>query len=149
MPSRRFQTAPLPAYREVSLREGEQAVINGALVTAIADSTFLVSAGASVIAGRPPRPRDSGAKPAHELYYAALGAAGSDEALERQRQRLLGLLAETVAHHRTRDAQEQCSAFAVGLVSGDIDAMLTAARKLAEGELRGPRRPVSLPSRAA
>jgi flagellar protein FlbT len=149
MTKTRFQSAPLPAYREVSLREGEQAVINGALVTAIADSTFYVSAGASVIAGRPPRPRDSGAKPAHELYYAALGASGSDAALERERQHLLGLLAETVARHRTREAQEQCSAFAVGLVSGDIDAMLTAARRLAESELRGSGRPVVLATQAA
>jgi flagellar protein FlbT len=149
MNQKRFQSAPLPTYREVSLREGEQAVINGALVTAIADSTFYVSAGASVIAGRPPRPRDTGAKPAHELYYAALGAAGSDETLECERQRLLGLLAETVASYRTREAQEQCSAFAVGLVAGDIDAMLTAARSLAEGELRGSGRPVVLATRAA
>lgn len=149
MTQTRFQSAQSPTYRQVSLREGEQAVINGALVTAIADSTFFVSAGASVIAGRPPRPRDSGAKPAHELYYAALGAAGSDESLERERQRLLGLLAETVARHRTREAQEQCSAFAVGLVAGDIDAMLTAARNLAEGELRGAGRPAILATRAA
>jgi flagellar protein FlbT len=149
MTQTKLQSARQPAYRQVSLREGEQAVINGALVTAIADSTFFVSAGASVIAGRPPRPRDSGAKPAHELYYAALGAAGSDASLEQERQRLLGLLAETVARHRTREAQEQCSAFAVGLVSGDIDAMLTAARKLAEGELRGPGRPAVLATRAA
>lgn len=145
----RFKSAPLPAYREVSLREGEQAVINGALVTAIADSTFFVSAGASVIAARAPRPRDTGAKPAHELYYAALGAAGSDQTLAQQRQRLLGLLAETVARYRTREAQEQCSAFAVGLVAGDIDAMLTAARKLAEAELRGTGRPAILATRAA
>jgi flagellar protein FlbT len=136
------------AFRQVSLREGEQALINGALVTAIGDSTFFVNASASVIASRPPRVRESGAKPAHELYYAALGAAGSDISLAHGRQNLLDLLADTVAHHRTRAAQELCSSFAVGLDSGDVDIMLTAARKLAECEARGVRAAVPV-SRAA
>ena len=145
----KFPSADAPANREVTLREGEQAVINGALVTAVRDTSFFVSAGASVISGRAPPPRVAIAKPAHELYYAALGAAGSDASLAEGRQRLLGLLAETVSHHRTREAQEQCSSFAVGLVAGDIDAMLTAARKLAEGEMRGSGRPHLPASRAA
>lgn len=149
MTQTRFPPAPPQAHREVCLREGEQAVINGALVTAIADTTFFVSAGASVIAGKPARRSDGSAKPAHELYYAALGAAGSDETLVLERQHLLGLLAETVARYRTREAQEHCSSFAVGLVAGDIDAMLTAARKLAESEMRGTVRPAVIATRAA
>jgi O-succinylbenzoate synthase len=72
--------------------------------------------------------------PAHELYYEALLATWSEATLDDARPRLLCLLAETVAQHRTREAQDQCSAFALALVAGDADAILASARKLAAGE---------------
>ena len=148
MMKNRLPPSDAPAFREVTLREGQQAMINGALVTAIRDSTFCVNAGASVIASRPPAQRHADVLPAHELYYAALSAAGSQTALDQSRERLLGLLAETVAHHRTREAQELCSSFAVGLVGGDVDAMLEAARRLAECEAGPVRRVIPTPRAA-
>lgn len=128
------QKADPPVPHAYNLRKGGQAIINGALVTAIHDCHFMVSAGASVIGGRLLFRRGDAPKPAHELYYATLDAAGSQSALDEAYPRLLVLLAETVAFHRTHKGQAFCSAYAAGLATRDVDAILAAARGLAAGE---------------
>lgn len=123
-----------PAPCAYTLREGEQIVVNGALITAIRDCDFLVNVGASVIGGRLLFDCLREPKPAHALYYASLDAASSLGALKDASPRLFVLLAQTVARHRTRTAQDLCSAYARGLVARDVDAVLDAARTLAESE---------------
>jgi hypothetical protein len=75
--------------------------------------------------------------PAHELYYAALAAAGSGASLVESRYSLFALLGAVVAQQRTHSAQEDCSRFAAALISEDPDSLLGAARKLATREARG------------
>jgi flagellar biosynthesis regulator FlbT len=118
------------------LREGEQLVVNGALVTAVCNCSFMVSGGASLLvsgsaakAGRP--------LPAHQLYYAVLELAGLGIPVADERHRLLELLAVIVESQRTRAAQQDCSNVAAALISEDIDGLLAAARALASTEASG------------
>jgi flagellar biosynthesis regulator FlbT len=124
-------------WRDIALRDGEQMVVNGALVAAVGPCTLRVNGAASVLRGKSLRDAVGRAMPAHELYYAALAAAGSDASLVESRYSLFALLGAVVAQQRTHSAQEDCSRFAAALISEDPDSLLGAARKLATREARG------------
>lgn len=124
------------AWRVFALRDGEQMVVNGALLAAHGSCTVRISGGASVLHGKSLRSAASQSMPAHELYYGALAAVGSDARLVESRYSLFALLGAVVAQQRTHAAQEDCARFAAALISEDADALLSAARKLATREAR-------------
>jgi flagellar protein FlbT len=123
-------------WREITLRDGEQIVVNGALLAASGPCTLSISGGASVLKGKSLRSAASQPKPAHELYYAALAAVGADQQLGESRYRLFELLGAVVAQQRTHTAQEDCSRFAAALIAEDADDLLSAGRRLATREAR-------------
>lgn len=123
-------------WRDIALRDGEQMVVNGALVCAMAACTLRISGGASVLRGKSLQSAAGRPMPAHELYYAALAAAGSDARLAESRYSLFAMLGAVVAQQRTHGAQEDCSRFAAALISEDAESLLSAARKLATREAR-------------
>ena len=125
-----------PGWREIKLREGEQLVVNGALLAATAPCKLRIGIGASVLRGKALWARSGLPTPAHELYYATLEAAGSEARLTESRYRLFALLGVVVAQQRTHLAQEECSRFAAALLSGEVEAMLAAARRLATRETK-------------
>lgn len=126
-----------PEWLEISLRDGEQMVVNGALLAATGPCKLRVSGGASVLRGKSLRSVMGKPTPAHELYYAALAAAGADAQLGDSRYRLFTLLGAVVAQYRTFAAQEDCARFAAALISEDAESLLSAARRLATREARG------------
>jgi hypothetical protein len=131
------EQSPTPGWQEIELREGDQVIVNGALLSATAACTLRVGCGASVLEGRALLSRAGRPAAAHELYYAALGASGSEAALAASRLRLFSALGEVVARQRTRAAQVDCTSFAAALLSGDVDGLLGAARRLAAREAGG------------
>lgn len=123
-------------WREIALRDGEQMVVNGALLAAVGACTLQVSGGASVLTGKSLHTAAGQPLPAHELYYAALAAAGADARLAESRYNLFALLGAVVAQQRTHAAQEDCARFAAALISEDAESLLAAARRLATREAR-------------
>lgn len=114
------------------LETGAQAVINGALVTAVEPCRFEVGAGAQVFSGRALwRDRSSGRNPHQELYFAVLEAAVGEGELLEARFRLFQLLAHVVMANRTVDGQRECSRFASALIDGDVDEVVACASRLA------------------
>lgn len=124
------------AWRTFALHDGEQMVVNGALLGAEGPCTVRINRGASVLWGKSLQSAVAREMPAHELYYGALAAVGSDEQLAESRYNLFALLGAVVAQQRTHAAQEDCAGFAAALISDDADALLSAARKLATREAR-------------
>jgi flagellar biosynthesis regulator FlbT len=123
-----------PGWREIKLRDGEQMIVNGALLAATASCKLRVGIGANLLRGKALRTGLGRSAPAHELYYATLEAASSDARLDDVRFRLLALLGVVVAQQRTHSAQQDCSRFAAALLAGEVEAMLEAARRLATRE---------------
>lgn len=123
-------------WRTFALRDGEQMVVNGALLAAHGACTVRISGGVSVLRGKSLHTARDQATPAHELYYGALAAIGSDVRLAESRYSLFALLGAVVAQQRTHIAQEDCARFAAALISEDADSLLSAARKLARREAR-------------
>ena len=93
---------PTPSRpHSVYLEAGAQAVINGALVTAVEPCRFEVGAGAHVFSGRALwRDRSSGRSPHQELYFAVLEAAVGEGKLLEARFRLFQLLGHVVTAKR-------------------------------------------------
>jgi flagellar biosynthesis regulator FlbT len=118
-------------WRTFILRDGEQLVVNGALLAADGPCSVRINQGASVLSGKSLHSAAGQAMPAHELYYAALAAVGSDVRLAESRYNLFALLGAVVAQQRTHAAQEDCARFAAALISEDSESLLCAARRLA------------------
>ncbi len=124
---------PVPAPKTISLAAGAQAVINGALVTALESCQFEVGSGAYVLTGRALwRSQRDRSSSADALYFEMMKACAAPENFEPARSRLFAALSEVVAQDRTHQSQKECAACAAALVAGDAEAALGSARRLAE-----------------
>ena len=115
---------------------GEQAVINGALVTAKAPLQLRIGGGASVVRGArqlPPRQKQAAgySLPAATLYYETLHFCAQQSPPPQQQKRLFQILGECVLQMRTRDAQILCSGYASAMRTGNFDHAQSAASGLA------------------
>ncbi|QUL37369.1 hypothetical protein [Erythrobacter sp. JK5] len=128
----------LPPQRIV-LAEGAQAVINGALVTALAPCTIEVGAGAFVLSGRALSVSNPLRNPREELYFSALEAGTDAARFDDARFRLFNLLAQVVAHEPSYQGQRECAACAAALMAGNADDTIRSAARLASERLAEPR----------
>lgn len=124
---------PEPA-RIIHLAAGEQAVINGALVTAIAPCRLELSPGACVFTGRKAdQLSDSQQSAQASLYFALLAASADPESFDGARFRLLEMLGEVVIEERTARGQRECSRCAAAIIEGAALDAVESARRLAVG----------------
>ncbi|MEM7665478.1 MAG: hypothetical protein AAF250_06435 [Pseudomonadota bacterium] len=135
----------IPQPQLVTLDAGAQAVINGALVTAIGPCRFEVGSGVFVLTGNAlHRGKGSLRNPREELYFSMLEASAGPERFAEARLRLFRLLAEVVAQDRTHQGQRECALCAAALMAGKAsDAVRSAARIAADRQYlpRGGRAP--------
>jgi hypothetical protein len=119
------------------LAQGEQAVVNGAMVTASTACTLEVGSGAFVLTGRSLwKDHDPLRNPSEELYFSLLDASVSAEHFENERFRLFALLAQVVLQQRTHEAQQECALCASALIAGNAEDATGSAARLASGRLR-------------
>ncbi len=131
-----------PTYQTVSLALGDQAVINGALVTAKGACSIEVSHGAFVMTGRKLRQaRATTQNPSEELYFSLLEVEASRGRFEEERMRLFQLLSEIAVRDEGTEQQSDCTRCAVALMIGDAAQATTIAARLAAHaiEVPGPR----------
>ncbi|MDJ0641175.1 MAG: hypothetical protein QNJ15_00020 [Erythrobacter sp.] len=125
-------TDDIPTPQKVRLTAGAQAVINGALVTAVGPCELEVGAGSFVLTGRwAGRSPAAMRAPREELYFSMLDASVDDERFAESRFRLFGLLAQVVAQERSYQGQRECSSCAAAIMAGDIDESVRSAARLA------------------
>jgi len=124
-------------WREIALDAGEQAVINGALITADQACIIRVADCAAVLTARALWRSDGTEKPGHTLYYATMLAINDGDLEPSTKKELLGLLGRVVIHSRTRNTQEHCAKFAAAISSSDSEGALNVARLLARAEMGG------------
>ena len=130
------------SYQTISLASGDQAVINGALVTAASACSIEVSHGAFVMTGRKLRQaRATMRNPSEELYFSLLEVEASRGRFEEERMRLFQLLSEIAARNQGAKQQGDCTSCAVALMIGDVVQATTIAAGLAAHaiEMPGPR----------
>ncbi len=123
------------------MEAGAQAVINGALVSAIGPCHFTVGSGGYILTGRALWPDHTARQLARDLYLKLIVASHSEEGIAGQRGPLFDLLGKAVAQLRTHEAQAECSNCAAAILSGDLEAAVASARRLTisqDGPLPGP-----------
>lgn len=130
-----------PPPHRIRLCEGGQAVINGALVTAVVPCELQVGAGSFVVTGSSLEPSQAALRnPREELYFSMLDASTNEDRFADARFRLFSLLAQVVAQDRTYQGQRECAACAAALIAGNVeDAVRCAARLASDRFGEGPR----------
>ncbi|WFL78748.1 hypothetical protein P7228_06705 [Altererythrobacter arenosus] len=136
---------PPPLPSEVRLDTGAQAVVNGALVTAVTPCWFEVGSGGFVLTGRGLWPDRPAVELTRELYLLLIEASLAENGLEARRKPLFDLLGRAVAQMRTHEAQSECSLCAAAILSGDLDAALGSARRLTASQDRPVARRTTAP----
>jgi flagellar protein FlbT len=114
----------------ITLRDGEKAIVNGAVLRAVGRTQIAVENQVSILRGREVMQPEEATTPARQLYFAAM-LAYIDPANRAQHQdNVIGLIGGLVASLPSPEARAACLAFAHDIALGDYYKALSAAREL-------------------
>ena len=114
----------------ITLRDGEKAIVNGAVIRAVGRTQIAVENQVSILRGREVMQPEEATTPARQLYFAAM-LAYIDPANRAQHQdNVVGLIGSLVATLTAPEARAVCIAFAHDMATGDYYKALTTAREL-------------------
>lgn len=120
----------------ITLRDGEKAIVNGAVLRAVGRTQIAVENQVSILRGREVMQPEEATTPARQLYFAAM-LAYIDPANRAQHQdAVVSLVGPLIASLHSGEARSTCIRFAQDIAQGDYYRALTAARELIayEGE---------------
>ena len=114
----------------ITLRDGEKAIVNGAVLRAVGRTQIAVENQVSILRGREVMQPEEATTPARQLYFAAM-LAYIDPANRGQHQDdVVALIGGLVATLTAPEARAACIAFAHDMATGDYYKALSAAREL-------------------
>ena len=114
----------------ITLRDGEKAIVNGAVLRAVGRTQIAVENQVSILRGREVMQPEEATTPARQLYFAAM-LAYIDQANRAQHQdSVVGLIGGLVSSLTAPEARAACLAFAHDIALGDYYKALSAARDL-------------------
>ena len=118
----------------ITLRDGEQMVVNGAVLSARGRAEIIVENRVSILRGREVMQPSDATTPARRLYLACMMAYIDLAGRDRHQDDVLALLGDLMAAFETPNAKAACIAFAQSIATGDYYAALGACRKLIDHE---------------
>jgi flagellar biosynthesis repressor protein FlbT len=121
----------------ITLRDGEKAVINGAVVRAIGRTRLLVENRVAILRGSEVMAPEDATTPARKLYYSCMLAYIDAERREQHQDRVLDMLRDILAQMHQPEAQAACVRFANHLARTDFYRALATVRDLIAIEGRG------------
>lgn len=114
----------------ITLRDGEKAIVNGAVLRAVGRTQIAVENQVSILRGREVMQPEEATTPARQLYFSAM-LAYIDPANRAQHQdQVVALIGGLVATLTAPEARAACIAFAHDMATGDYYKALSAAREL-------------------
>ncbi len=114
----------------ITLRDGEKAIINGAVIRAVGRTQIAVENQVSILRGREVMQPEEATTPARQLYFAAM-LAYIDPANRTQHQdAVVALIGNLVATLTAPEARTACLTFAHDMAQGDYYQALSSAREL-------------------
>jgi flagellar protein FlbT len=136
----------------ISLRDGEQLVVNGAVLKAHGRVVLGVESQAAILRGSDLMPASAATTPARRLYHAAVCAYIEPDNAARHHETIIKALQAAMATLDTPVAAAACAAFARKVAGGDYYRALAECRALIamEGALPGgiPALPAGIPAPA-
>lgn len=114
----------------ITLRDGEKAIVNGAVLRAVGRTQLVVENQVSLLRGREVMRPEEAVTTARQLYFATMLAYIDQENRPAHQESVLPLLAQLLATHGSDAAKEQCIRFAHAMAIGDFYRALGVARLL-------------------
>lgn len=114
----------------ISLRDGEQVIVNGAVMRSVGRTSLCVESRAAVLRGRDLMRADEATTPARRLYFACLSAYIDPDHGGTHQDAIIAALRETLADAGTPVAQTGCAAFAHQVATGEYYRALGECRAL-------------------
>lgn len=114
----------------ITLRDGEKAIVNGAVLRAVGRTQIAVENQVSILRGREVMRPEEAITPARQLYFSAMLAYIDPDGREGHHENVVGLLGALVAGLASEEARAVCIRFAHDIAQGDYYKALSAAREL-------------------
>lgn len=114
----------------ITLRDGEKAIVNGAVLRAVGRTQIAVENQVSILRGREVMQPEEATTPARQLYFAAMLAYIDPANRGEHHDSVVALIGGLVATLTAPEARAACIAFAHDMAVGDYYKALTAAREL-------------------
>jgi flagellar biosynthesis repressor protein FlbT len=114
----------------ITLRDGEKAIVNGAVIRAVGRTQFAVENQVSILRGREVMQPEEATTPARQLYFTAMLAYIDPANLQAHQDRIVELVGLLVATLHSGEARSACVRFAHEMALSDYYKALTTAREL-------------------
>lgn len=114
----------------ITLRDGEKAIVNGAVIRAVGRTQIAVENQVSILRGREVMQPEEATTPARQLYFAAMLAYIDPANRAQYQDDVVALVGTLVATLTAPEARAACLAFAHDMATGDYYKALSAAREL-------------------
>lgn len=118
----------------ITLRDGEQMVVNGAVLRARGRAEVVVENRVSILRGREVMKPEDATTPARRLYLACMMAYIDEGARDAHQNSIVALLGDLLAAFETVNAKAACVALAQCVATGDWYRALGQCRKLIDHE---------------
>ena len=114
----------------ITLRDGEKAIVNGAVLRAVGRTQIAVENMVSILRGREVMRPEEATTPARQLYFATMLAYIDPAGRDAHQDAVVQLLSLLIASLGTAEARELCIRFANDLAQGEYYKALSVAREL-------------------
>ena len=120
----------------ITLRDGEKAIVNGAVLRAVGRTQIAVENQVSILRGREVMQPEEATTPARQLYFAAMLAYIDPANRAVHQDNIVALIGTLVASMASGEARSACIRFAHDIAQGEYYKALTSAREIIafEGE---------------
>lgn len=120
----------------ITLRDGEKAIVNGAVIRAVGRTQIMVENKVAILRGREVMRPEDATTPARQLYFAAMLAYIDPTGRDAHHESVVALLAALVAGFSDPEGKLACARFAGEIARGDYYRALGEARTIIEHETR-------------
>jgi flagellar biosynthesis repressor protein FlbT len=114
----------------ITLRDGEKAIVNGAVLRAVGRTQIAVENKVAILRGREVMRPEEATTPARQLYFATMLAYIDEPGRDAHQESVVQLLGSLMAILASPVARETCIRFAHDLAQGDYYKALLVAREL-------------------
>ncbi len=114
----------------ITLRDGEKAIVNGAVIRAVGRTQIAVENKVSILRGREIMRPEEATTPARQLYFAAMLAYIDPASRDSHHDAVVGLVGALIAAFDNQDAKSACIRFAGEIAQGEYYKALATAREV-------------------
>ncbi len=114
----------------ISLRDGEQMIVNGAVLRSIGRTDLCVENKVALLRGREVMSPDEATTPARRLYYTCMLAYIDPDGAGAHHDKIVSFLSGLIEALESHDAKAACVSFARKVAEGDYYRALSDCRSL-------------------